>query len=155
MKSTAGKELSEQIKILKKLSIVFNQLDDDLKEAISSHNIENVKTIIDKSAKAQKVTIEIKQTIASISNKLNVWITSKKEKYWESAKYHDMSERIGVFTSIDCALEELEEICLPNLKEIPEEADAFEEFIDNLDNLVYDMMSYINDTLTDIAYIQA
>jgi len=154
MKSTAGKELNEKTKTLKKLSVAFNQFDNDLKEARSRHDIEKVKIVIEKSVKAQKVAIHVRQTMEPISGKLNKWLDKMKEKYFDAPKYHDMSERIGVFQSIDCELEELEEICLPNLASIPSEANEFEEFVEDLDNLVYDMMLYVNDALSDLAYIQ-
>lgn len=154
MKSTAGKELNEKTKTLKKLSIAFNQFDNDLKEARSGHDIEKVKIVIEKSAKAQRVAIHVRKTMAPISSKLNEWLDEMKKKHFDAPKYYDMSERIGVFKSIDCELEELEEVCLPKIKTIPEDADEFEEFVEDLDNLVYDMMLYVDDALSDIAYIQ-
>lgn len=154
MKSTAGKELSEKTEILKRLSTVFSQFDSDLKTARSSHDIEKVKIVIEKSAKAQKVAIDIRRTMVPISERLNEWLDRMKKKHFDAPKYHDMSERIGVFISIDCELEELEEVCLPNPLSIPSEADEFEEFVENLDNIVYDMMLYVDDALSDIAYIQ-
>lgn len=155
MKSTAGKELNEKTEVLKKLSVAFNQFDKYLKEARSSHDIEKVKTVIEKSIQAQQIAIHVKQTIAPISSKLNKWLDEMKEKHFEAPKYHDMSERIGVLESVDCELEELEEVRLPNPESIPSEAEEFEEFVEDLDNLVYDMMLYIDDALSDLAYIQS
>lgn len=154
MKSTAGKELHEKAEVLKKLSIAFSQFDKHLQEARSGHDIEKVKTVIEKSTQAQEVAIHIRKTMMPISSRLNEWIDSIKEKYFEAPKYHDMSERIGVFVSIDCELEELEEVCLPKITAIPSEADEFEEFVEDLDNLVFDLMLYVDDALSDIAYIQ-
>ena len=154
MKSTAGKELHEKAEVLKKLSVAFGQFDKHLREALSEHDIEKVKTVIEKSTQAQEVAIHIRKTIIPISSKLNEWLDRLKEKYFETLKYHDMSERVGVFVSIDCELEELEEVCLPKAEAIPSETEEFEEFVEDLDNLVFDLMLYVDDALSDIAYIQ-
>lgn len=157
MKSTAGKELHEKTEILKKLSIVFSQFDNDLKEAKSGHDIEKVKIIIDKSTKAQKIGSITRREIKAIYSELNAWILSIETKYnkgMHAYKFNEMSERIGVFKSIDCELEELEKVCLPNIASIPSEAEEFVEFVEDLDSLVYDLMLYVDDALSDIAYIQ-
>lgn len=154
MKSTAGKELQEKIKILEKVSTTFKQFDDELKEVRSSHNIEKVKIIIEKSAKAQQVAAHIKKTIAPISKSLEKWLMDLKVKFSESNKYHEMIERLTCFQSIDGELEDLEDICLPKTGEIPDDVDLFEEFIEDLDNIIYDMMLFTDDALSDLNYIQ-